>query len=104
MSNHPTLDAGGVHRQVYNAVYKDFLMNKHVKLFSGPSHKCRPLCTAESGLFKLLGMMIGHSLSQDGIGFLYLSKTCFWYMFQGEEKALEYMSADDVVSTVCFDK
>lgn len=89
-------------------------MNKHVKHFSGHSHKCRPLCTAESrssGLFKLLGMMVGHSLSQNGIGLLYLSQVCFWYMFQGEEKALEYMSADEidddaasVVSKVCFDK
>ena len=70
----PALDTGGVRRMVYSAVYTDFVNNKFIKMFDGPTHSCRPRCTAESrtsGLFKILGIMLGHSISQDGIGFPY---------------------------------
>ena len=79
----PAIDTGGVRRQVYDNVFNDFVSNTHIKLFDGPSNSCRPLCTAESrscGLFKVLGSMVAHSIAQDGIGFPYLSPTCYWYM------------------------
>ena len=31
------------------------------------------------GLFKVLGRMVGHSISQDGTGFPYFSLPCYWY-------------------------
>ena len=71
--NQPAIDTGGVHCHVYNTVYGDFLSNKYIGLFEGSLHSRRPLCTAESrasGLFKLMGRMVSHSISQDGIAFL----------------------------------
>ena len=107
----PAIDTGGVRRQVYNTVYDCFITNKYVKLFDGPSHSRRPLCTAESrssGLFKLLGTMVGHSIGQDGIGFPHFSPACFWYLVGGEQRAIEFVTLNDigadaaaVVSKVC---
>jgi hypothetical protein len=99
VQNQPAIDTGGVRRQVYDTVFNEFVSNKHIKLFGGPSHSCRPTCTAESrscGLFKVLGLMVAHSIAQDGVGFPYLSPTCYWYMVGGEEKAIEYISLCDV--------
>ena len=80
VQNQPAVDTGGVRRQVYSLVYDEFLLNKHLTLFDGPSQSCRPVCTAESrssGLFKVLGKMVGHSIVQEGIGFLYFSPVCY---------------------------
>ena len=44
--------------------------------------------------------MVAHSIGQDGVGFPYLSPTCYWYMVGGEEKALEYISLLDVGADV----
>lgn len=77
------IDAGGVRAQLYTTVYDMFSQNKKVTLFEGSPRRLRPNCTAEarsSGLFKVLGMMIGHSIKQDGIGFPYLAGVCFWYI------------------------
>ena len=57
--------------------------------FDRPSHCCRPVCTAEArhcDLFKVLGLMVTHSIAQDGMGFPYFSLNCYWYMMGGEEK------------------
>lgn len=106
--NQPALDTGGVRRMVYSSVYTDFITNKCVKLFDGPSHSCRPRSTAESrssGLFKVLGAMVAHSICQDGIGFPYLSPTSYWYLIGGDERAMEFASVEDVgadvASVVC---
>ena len=99
----PAVDTGGVRRMVYSAVYTDFVNNKLVRLFDGPSHCCRPCCTAESrssGLFKILGSMVAHSICQDGIGFPYLSPTCYWYLIGGDERAMEFVSVEDVGADV----
>lgn len=108
LQNQPALDTGGVRRMVYSSVYTDFINNKSVELFDGPTHSCRPHCTAESrssGLFKILGTMVAHSICQDGIGFPYLSPTSYWYLIGGDERALEFASLEDVgadiASVVC---
>ena len=49
-----------------------------------------------SGLFKVLGTMVGHSIFQDSIGFPYLSPAAYWYIALGEEKALEYVNIAEV--------
>jgi len=93
LSDQPPVDAGGVRRQVYTTVYAEFAKNKHVVLFHGPENYLRPALSVEarsSGLLKLLGKMVAHSICQDGIGFPYLSPLCYWYLVGGEEKALEY--------------
>ena len=109
--NQPAIDTGGVRRQVYNTIYGDFLANKHIKLFEGALHSRCPLCTAESrlsGLFRVIGTMVAHSIAQDGVGFPYFSLTCYWYMVGGEERAVEFVTLEDigaeaatVVSKVC---
>jgi len=99
VSGAPVVDAGGVRRQVYIAMFADFATNKFLKLFDGPPHSLRPACTAMSrscGLFKVLGKMIGHSIGLEGIGFPYLSRACFWYMVRGEDVAMELASVEDV--------
>ena len=95
----PPIDSGGVRRQVYISVFENFAGNETIRLFDGPINHLRPACTAEArscGLFKILGNIIAHSICQDGIGFPYLSPTCYWYLIGGEEKALEFASMEDL--------
>ena len=107
----PAIDTGGVRQQVYNTIYSDFLANKYIKLFEGALHCCRPQCAAESrssGLFKIIGTMVVHSIAQDGVRFPYFFLACYWYMVDGEERAIEFVTLEDigaeaagVVSKVC---
>ena len=92
LDDQPALDTGGVRAQLYSSVYEGFITNQHVKLFDGPNCYKRPRCTAEarsSGLFKVLGTMVAHSIAQVGIGFPYFSPLCYWYIVDGEERSLE---------------
>ena len=93
------IDAGGVRRQVYTRVFHDFATNHVVTLFDGEDNHLRPVATAEarsSGLLKILGKMVAHSICQEGIGFPYLSPTCYWYIVGGEEMAIEHSSVNDI--------
>lgn len=95
----PAIDTGGVRRQIYTQVYTDFAENKYVELFDGPMNCLRPLCTAvarSSGLLKILGKMLAHSIRQDGIAFPYLSPVCFWYVIGGEDMAIQYATIDNL--------
>jgi len=77
------IDAGRVRAQMYTTIYDIFAQNKKIVLLDGDPRHLRPHCSAEagsSGLFKVLGMMVGHSIIQDGIGFQYLSGVCYWYV------------------------
>lgn len=99
LGKNPAVDTGGVRREIYTTVFNQFLNNTHVRLFTGDPHSVRPIFTAESrasGLFKILGKMVGHSIAQDGIGFPFFSLPCYWYMAQGEEKATQVSSVKDV--------
>lgn len=99
MDDSPVIDTGGVRKQVYTTVFECFASNGKCCLFEGAMNHVRPIYTPEarcSGLFKVLGRMIGHSILQDGIGFPYLSPTCYWYIVEGEDRALEYVSIADV--------
>lgn len=95
----PAVDTGGVRRQVYTSVFQELSDNKHVKLFDGPLNYLRPRHSAEarsSGLFRMLGTMVGHAILQDGIGFPYFSPFCYWYIAVGEEEAFQHISLCDV--------
>ena len=99
LSNSPAVDTGGIRRQIYTQVYADFSTNRHIKLFDGPPGYLRPACTAivrSSGLLKLLGKMLAHSIYQDGIGFPYLSPITYWYLIGGENMAIQYASTKDL--------
>ena len=70
MDSSRAIDTGGVRRHVYTMAYSDLIHNKHIKLFDGPANHARPYSSAEtrgSGIFKALGMMVGHSSMQDGV-------------------------------------
>ena len=83
-----------------------------VTLFDGTARHLRPPCSAEaraSGLFRVLGIMLGHSLLQSGMGFPYLAPQCYWYVVGREEQALENLSVEDLnadvgalVKKVCY--
>ena len=99
IAGQPAIDVGGVRAMLYTTIYTGFASNAHVKLFDGPARKLYPTCSAEarsSGLFKILGMMVGHSIMQDGVGFPYLSPTCYWYIIDNKMKALQNLSLQDV--------
>ena len=90
INNMADIDTGGVCRQVYSTVLNDFHHNKYIKLFTGPSHS--PVCTAEArstGLFKVLGTMVGHSVCQDGIGFPFSSLANYYYVVKGDKRVIE---------------
>ena len=99
LNDSPVVDTGGVRKQVYTTVFNQFVTNATVRLFEGPPNYVRPCYSPEdrcSGLFKVLGAMIGHSILQVGLGFPYLSPICCWYIVHSEEKALEYASIADI--------
>lgn len=105
ISGQPAIDAGGVRAQLYSSVYATFAQNKNITLFDGDVRYLRPHCSAEarsSDLFKILGIMVGHSIMQDGIGFPYLSPVCYWYVAGQEQKALESLSIKDLNEDTAF--
>ena len=95
----PAVDQGGVRRGIFTDVFISFTENERVHLFEGMPNYLRPLYSAEaqsSGLFKVLGQMIAHSIAMDGIGFPYLSPICYWYMVDGEDRAVQFIGEQDV--------
>ena len=95
----PAIDQGGVRRGIFTDVFIDFSKNAHLRLFEGEPNYLRPMYSAEaqsSGLFKVLGQMIAHSISMDRVGFPYLSPICYWYIVDGEDRASQFISEQDV--------
>ena len=93
------IDIGGIRKQMFTTTYMEFAENKHIKLFEGEINNLRPVngsFARHSGLFKVLGTMIAHSIALDGIGFPYFSKFCYRYIAEGEEKALEAINLNDI--------
>ena len=90
----PSIDTGGVRRQVYSSIFDNFAHNHTIRLFDGPENHLRPVCTADarsSGLLKILGVMIAHSICQDGIRFSYLSYMLLVYgWWRRESIAVRY--------------
>jgi hypothetical protein len=99
LDGQPPVDTGGVRRQIFTSVFSEFVSNTRIRLFDGPANHLRPFYSAESrgcGIFKALGVMVGHSICQDGAGFPFLSPLCYWYIAKGEEAALQYSCLDDI--------
>lgn len=94
----PAVDTGGVRRQVFTEVLHCFANNEPFPLFDGTIARLRPRTTAvvrSSGLLRILGVIVAHSICQDGIGFSF-SPTCFWYIVDGQNKALQFASIEDL--------
>ena len=105
LNSQPAIDTGGVRCQVYTSILKQFAENQHFKLFDGPPDSLWPYYSAAtrcSGMFKVLGSIVGHSILQDEIGFPHLSAACYWYIAAGEEAALQHLTLDDVGADCCY--
>ena len=101
--NHPAVDTGGVRRQVYNDVFATFASSEKLLLFEGWPGGVRPVyrqSAISSGVLRLFGMMVAHSILQDVQGFPYLSDACYFYLAGNTEKALSMLTLDDVGSQI----
>ena len=105
INGQPAIDVGGVRTMLYTITFAEFAINSHFKLFDGPPRRIYPHCSAEArscGLFKILGMIIGHSILQVGVGFPYVSPVCYWYMVDDKIKALASLSPKDLDDNVAL--
>ena len=104
LNDQPAIDTGGIRCQVYTSVLQQFSENLPHRFFDGPPNSLRPYYSAanrSSGIFKILGRIVGHSIFQDGIGFPHLSALCYWYVAAGEQAALQYLTLKDVGADCC---
>jgi hypothetical protein len=96
----PAVDTGGVLREFYSDVFKEFVNNPSVRIFEGPPDKLQFFhnhAALTCGMPKMLGTMIAHSLCQNGPGFPYLALSHFYYIATGDiNKAMAYTSVHDV--------
>lgn len=70
----PAIDTGGVRRQVFLEVPKRVAFSDTFGLFDGPPDRQRPafrISSLSSGMMRLVGRMIGHSILLDCVGFPY---------------------------------
>ena len=106
LDDSPAIDIGGVRRAVFSEVFSSCADNQCVRMFDGPPHFLRPRYSIEiqsTMLMKVLGQMIAHSIAMDGVGFPYLSPTCFWYLIGGVDKAPPFLGesyVSDVVNLI----
>ncbi|XP_028414622.1 G2/M phase-specific E3 ubiquitin-protein ligase-like [Dendronephthya gigantea] len=96
----PAVDTGGVLREFYSDVFKEFVNNPSVRIFEGPSDKLQfhyNHTALTCGMPKMLGTMIAHSLCQNGPGFPYLTPSQYYYVATGDiNKAIAYASIHDI--------
>lgn len=96
----PAVDTGGVLREFYSDVFKEFINNPSVRIFEGPSDKLQFYYNHTAltcGMPKMLGTMIAHSLRQNGPGFPYLAPSQYYYIATGDiNQAIAYASIHDV--------
>ena len=72
----PAVDTGGVLREFYSDVFKEFVNNPSVRIFEGPPDRLQFFhnhTALTCGIPKMLGTMIAHSLCQNGPGFPYFA-------------------------------
>lgn len=100
-ANQPGVDTGGLSRQFFTDATEAIASSPIYKLFEGPSYRKLPAyntISVHSGLFEVLGRLIGHGILQTSIGYPYLAAPVYWYIATGDiHKALSYASIDDVL-------
>ena len=102
LGQQPAIDAGGVRRTFFSAVYEKVIMG-YLDMFEGPHNRLRPtfkISVLNSGILKIFGKMIAHTLLMDGVGFPYLSPSCYYYMAGKWNIAVTFISDEDVSSRV----
>ena len=101
----PAIDTGGVRRQILSEVLKTIAFSTHLGLFEGPQDRRRPafrISSLSSGVMKLLGHIIGHSIILDGQGFPYLSPPSYSYMVGNFDQALLLCTPEDASERVQY--
>ncbi len=94
----PAVDTGGVRRQFFALVLGRVASEKY-RLFEGPSDHLRPvfrMSNVSSGLLRVVGVMVAHSLLLDGQSFPYLSECCYYYLAGSIAKAISLVSENDL--------
>ena len=101
-SKQAAVDTGGVLRQFYTDCITQLIHGSDgiPALFEGCDKRKLPIFNAGvviSGMVKLVGRMLAHSISQVGIGINCLSPAVYWYLATGDAtKANKYAVIDDV--------
>ena len=102
LEGQPAIYIGGVRRTFFSIVYKK-VVSGYLDIFEGPCKRLRPafkISVLNSGVLKILGQMIGHTLLMDGMGFPYLSPASYYYMAGKWNTAITYITDEDVSSRV----
>ena len=92
--NEPGMDAGGVRRQFFSDLLNEFAYSDKLGLFEGPPIRLRPTYNPQAvitGLMRLLGRIIAHSIVLEGIGFCFLSPAFYWYLVSGQKADMEQL-------------
>lgn len=70
-----------------------------MNIFEGPESHVRPAFLSNNitlGMIKLVGKAIAHSLVMDQVGFPYLSPAMYYYLVGQEEKAIGFITDNDL--------
>lgn len=97
--NQPVIDSGGARRQLISRVLATMAESTKFGLFEGPPGRYRPAfkqSSVSSGMLRILGRMIGHSIVMDKLGFPFLSPPCYYYMCGYVDRALSLVQQEDV--------
>ena len=96
----PAVDTGGPRRQFYSMVFSALEDSQQYKLFEGPPGRLIPVYSASqvfSGLMKILGKMLAHSIVQCGVGMPVFSPVLYWYIITGDvSRSLSYANPEDI--------
>jgi hypothetical protein len=98
--NQPAVDTGGLRRHFYSMVFNVLESTSKYKLFEGPPGRLMPLYSTSlifSGLMKILGRMMAHSIVQCGVGMPVFSPVLYWYVITGDvSQSLSYANLQDI--------
>ena len=99
----PAIDTGGVRRQFFEVVFKTLAHSEKFSMFDGPGDHLRPafrMSNLSSGMFRVLGQMVAHSLNLDGQGFPYLSECIYYYLAGFIDRAMTLVTDADLSEQV----
>ena len=101
--NQPAVDTGGPKREFYAQLFHGIVTSDGSVvplMFEGAEGRLMPSYNSSvvyTGMMKIMGKIIAHSIVQCGVGFPYLSPVCYWYLITGDvSKAISYGNTEDV--------
>jgi len=99
----PAVDTGGPKREFYTQLLYSIATSDGsilAVMFEGEEGRLIPSYNSSviySGMMRVVGIIIAHSIVQCGVGFPYLSPVCYWYLVTGDvSKAISYCNTSDV--------